>query len=67
MITIYINKIAFQLKQHSKLLDALSLHGYSRTHFAIAVNRTFISKIKYNDYILKEGDHIEMITPMQGG
>ena len=35
--------------------------------FAIAVNETFVAKSLYKKTFLKEGDRIEILTPMQGG
>ena len=35
--------------------------------FAIAINENFIPKANYTSTTLQEGDHIELVSPMQGG
>jgi sulfur carrier protein len=67
MITIQLNNQSIELQETCSLHDILLLHGYSETSFAIAVNRKFIPKLHYPDYQIQAGDHIEVITPMQGG
>lgn len=67
MITIHLNNLSIELQKTCSLHDILLLHGYSETSFAIAVNRRFIPKLHYHDYIVQAGDRIEVITPMQGG
>ncbi len=42
---------------HSEILD----------HFAIAINQRFIPRSMYEITLLREGDRIEFISPMQGG
>ena len=34
---------------------------------AVAVNKKFVAKNKYLEYILSEGDHVEIVTPHPGG
>ncbi|ACV25549.1 sulfur carrier protein ThiS [Kangiella koreensis] len=36
-------------------------------NFAIAVNMEFIPRSLYGETMLKEGDRIEVVLPMQGG
>lgn len=67
MITIQLNNQSIELQETCTLHDVLSSHGYKETSFAIAVNRKFIPKPHYPDYQIQAGDHIEVITPMQGG
>ncbi len=35
--------------------------------FAVAVNEAFIPKASYHNVELKDGDKVELVTPMQGG
>lgn len=37
------------------------------TQIAVAVNEEFIPKAEYENTELREGDRIELVTPMQGG
>ena len=34
---------------------------------AVAVNKKFVPKLKYPEYILCEGDRVEIVTPHPGG
>lgn len=67
MITIQFNNQSLELEKNCSLNNMLTSLGYIDTNFAIAVNRKFIHKTDYPNYILQMGDHIEVITPMQGG
>lgn len=46
------------------LLSELELEG---EFFAIAVNRRVITKARWNEALLQDGDSIEIVTPRQGG
>jgi sulfur carrier protein len=47
-----------------ELLSELELEG---EFFAIAVNRRVITKARWNETLLQDGDSIEIVTPRQGG
>jgi len=47
-----------------ELLAELELEG---EFFAIAVNRRVITKARWNEALLQDGDSIEIVTPRQGG
>ena len=34
---------------------------------AVALNGQFLPKASYTDYLLKPGDHLEILEPAQGG
>lgn len=67
MIHIYINNQSVHLEKSCSLHDFLMAQKYSDTHFAVAINKTFIPKASYHSYLIQDGDNIETITPMQGG
>jgi len=46
-----------------EILDEL---GYSKG-IAVALNETFVLKGKYQDTIVKEGDRLDILSPVQGG
>ncbi len=46
-----------------KILEIL---GYKRG-IAVALNETFIIKTKYRDTIVKDGDRLDILSPIQGG
>ena len=35
--------------------------------FALAVNNEFVPRSQYGQTILKDGDEMDLVTPMQGG
>jgi sulfur carrier protein len=47
-----------------ELLAELELQG---EFFAVAVNRRVITKSRWNDAVLNDGDSVEIVTPRQGG
>lgn len=65
-ITVTVNNESIIFEPESTLLALLSQQKLSST-FAIAVNDTFIAKHTYDSTIIKDGDRIDIITPMQGG
>ena len=46
-----------------KILDILE---YKRG-IAVALNETFIIKTKYRDTVVKDGDRLDILSPIQGG
>jgi len=55
------------LSQEITLLEFLKIQKYELQSFAVAVDETFIPRHQYGDIILKAGNHIEVVTAMQGG
>jgi sulfur carrier protein len=46
------------------LLAELDMEG---EFFAIAVNRQVMTKARWNESVLRDGDSVEIVTPRQGG
>ncbi len=46
-----------------KILDILEY----KTGIAVALNETFIIKTKYSDTVVKDGDRLDILSPIQGG
>lgn len=67
MITIQFNQENIQCHKDLQLDQLLMQQGYSGDHFAVAVNRHFVPRPHYSQVQIKEHDHIEIITAMQGG
>ena len=49
------------------LTTLLEQNGYADATIATAVNSTFVSQGERENHLLKEGDQIEVLAPMQGG
>lgn len=47
--------------------EALTILGYPGRHFAVAVNLHFVARGLYETTQLKNGDSLEIVSPMQGG
>lgn len=48
-------------------LEHLLLQENLPEHFVVAVNYECIAKQNYQNIFLRDGDEIEILTPMQGG
>ncbi|MDD2450446.1 sulfur carrier protein ThiS [Sulfurovum sp.] len=66
-MTIYVNgeKKVFEKEQMSvrELLDALQY----KEGFAVALNTTFVLNTTYETTMIKEGDVLDILAPVQGG
>jgi sulfur carrier protein len=67
MITIRLNETMCTLEVGHSLHDILLREGHTNPCFAIAVNKQFVPRAEYATTFLKEGDCVEIISPMQGG
>lgn len=67
MITIRLNETTCTLEKGHSLDNILVREGYSSPCFAVAINKQFIPREEYVKTFLKEGDCVEIVSPMQGG
>ena len=67
MIRITLNNEIMELDDDRSLLAVLTKRGFDQAYYAAAVNRHFIPRSLHGETLLKEGDVIEIISPMQGG
>jgi len=67
MLKVKLNGEPVQLKEACMLAQALDLWGHHGRHFAVAVNGDFIPRHQYEDFPLKGGEELEVLSPMQGG
>ncbi len=67
MIHIYFNSRLMQLEQRMTLAEILHNNGLNHGCFAVAINRIFVPRNQYSVIEPNNGDHIEIVTPMQGG
>ena len=63
---IHINDTPTQIDSNVTLTDILAKYTQNGP-FAVALNAAFVPKEHYHETILKEGDMLEIVTPMQGG
>ena len=67
MINIYLNNKLISIDKDHSLDQILVQTNHHHAHFAIALNKIFIPRKNHSHTLLQEGDHIDVITPMQGG
>lgn len=62
-----INGVEQELPENISVSEALTLLKYESQSVAIACNETFVPRHAYPNTLLKSGDSVEVLTPMQGG
>lgn len=67
LITVWLNNEQKQLDTPVCLAEALAHWQPPGDGFAIAVNEVFVPRANYPATALRDGDHIELLVPMQGG
>lgn len=67
MISIILNGKELQFSENQMLNSALSEWGYEGKNIAIAINETFIPRSQYVQTEIKNGDSIEIVSPLEGG
>ena len=67
MIQVSINGEPKQLKPDITIQEMLQTLDYQNEWLGVAINTTFISKIEHEKTIIKEGDQIDILSPIQGG
>lgn len=67
MITVILNGEEKKLEQPVNLTELLNTLQVDTTHIAVALNNEVIPKTDFNQTLIREGDRIEMMTPVGGG
>lgn len=67
MTTIWLDKKPQFIKEVCNLNDFLMQHCSEVSAFAVMVNQKFIPRTDYQKIMLKDGDQIDIVEPMQGG
>jgi sulfur carrier protein len=63
---VIINKQEHELASQATVADAVAAIE-ARPPFAAAVNTQFVPRTQYAQHPLKEGDRVEIISPVTGG
>ncbi len=66
-LSILLNGSVYEIPTNTSLEAALSIWGNTHHAFAIAINDTFIPRHAYANTLIQHNDHLEFLTPMQGG
>ncbi len=66
-ITIRLNGEPYTLEGDARLVVLLDRLNLRRGRVAVELNREIVPKAEYQNIILKEGDHLEVINFVGGG
>ena len=64
---IYHNNIKKNIERGTLLTAFLQQLQQQANNYAVAINESFVPRSHYAELELKEGDHVEILVPMQGG
>ncbi|TNF44399.1 MAG: sulfur carrier protein ThiS [Epsilonproteobacteria bacterium] len=67
MIKVSVNGEVKELENDLNVSEMIEALEYKVKGFAVAVNTTFVPIAKYDETIIKEGDTIDILAPVQGG
>ena len=67
MIKVSVNGEVKELDENLNIKQMIEALNYKTKGFAVAVNTTFVSIKSYEDTIIKDGDTIDILAPVQGG
>lgn len=67
MIEISVNGELKEVEEHLNVTQLIEVLNYKTVGFAVAINTTFVSIDSYETTIIKEGDTIDILAPVQGG
>lgn len=67
IVIVVVNGKKEKLERSHTVQEALVELGYEDTYFAVAVNEEFVPKLEYTRTPLKEGDRLEVLSPIRGG
>lgn len=67
MIKVSVNGEVKELDENLNIKEMIEALNYKTKGFAVAVNTTFVSIKNYEKTIIKDGDTIDILAPVQGG
>jgi sulfur carrier protein len=67
MIKVSVNGEIKEIRENLNIHALINELKYTQKGFAVAVNTTFVSIKKYEETIIKDGDTIDILAPVQGG
>jgi thiamine biosynthesis protein ThiS len=67
MIKVSVNGEIKELEEGLNIRQMIKALNYKTEGFAVAVNTTFVSIKSYETTIIKDGDTIDILAPVQGG
>lgn len=65
---IYLNGDKMDLtSQNISAEELVKQLGYDSPFIAVAINESFVPKLNLSNYIIKDSDRLEILSPMAGG
>jgi len=66
-IKVSVNGEIREIDENLNVKELIEALDYRTKGFAVAVNTTFVAIDSYTEKMIKEGDIIDILTPVQGG
>lgn len=66
-IQIIFNDESIDIPEQCSLKVMLSARGHVGGPYAVALNHAFVPNAEHGDILLKEGDVVDVVEPMEGG
>lgn len=67
MIQVSVNGERQEISEDLNIYQLIVALEYKTKGFAVAVNTTFVAIGEYENILIKEGDEIDILAPVQGG
>ena len=67
MIKVSVNGEIKEIAENLNVKELIEALDYRTKGFAVAVNTTFVAIESYEETMIKEGDTIDILAPVQGG
>ena len=67
MISLRVNGEPYQFDTDCSIENALGVLGFRHNEVAVAINSEFVPRGEYAQTLLKEGDRVDVVAPVQGG
>ncbi|SFV71806.1 hypothetical protein MNB_SV-13-1796 [hydrothermal vent metagenome] len=67
MIKVSVNGKIKEIEENLNVKQLIEALEYKQKGFALAINTTFVSIKSYEETIIRDGDKIDILAPVQGG
>ncbi len=67
MTRLSLNNEPVQIDANTLLSDALVAWGYGNDKVAVAINGEFVPRAQYPQQQLRDGDQVDVVSPVGGG
>lgn len=64
---VVINETTVSLPEAATVIDGLQAMGFNCEDVAVACNGDFVPRSEWNQQVLRAGDRLDVVSPVQGG